>query len=300
MPTSLINFKGDLFFVSNTIHNNFSYGQELWKLDNCTTFNKEVSIIGNTTYFNSQIQVSPNTVSCQCDIFNSLVSTVNAIGANPVTGEITSKVWIESSQPSNYVKRHYELNPATNPTTATAKITLYFTQEEFDAYNVVNSSSILPSNDSDNAGKSNLRIEKYTGTTVDGLPDSYGVTSAEIDPTDSDIVWNAALNRWEISFETTGFGGYFVKTNGIDLGTNDNIKRPEFAIYPNPATEEVQINLFNIDNAKLTLIDINGRILLKKNIQEQDSVNISNLPANVYFIKIDSEKGKAVKKIIKK
>jgi hypothetical protein len=158
---------------------------------------------------------------------------------------------------------------------------------------------MLPSNDSDNTGKANLKIEKYTGTASDGLPNSYATLGSQIDPIDSDIIWNSTLSRWEISFKTTGFGGYFIKTSEIK-DTTDQAKRPEFAFYPNPATEEVRINLFNVNTAELTLLDFNGKILLRKNIQGQGSVNISNLSPNIYFLKIDSEKGKTVKKIIKK
>ena len=33
-----------------------------------------------------------------------------------------------------------------------------------------------------------------------------------VDPADTDIVWNASSSRWEVSFDVTGFSGFFVKT----------------------------------------------------------------------------------------
>ncbi|MBL0358142.1 MAG: hypothetical protein IPP72_15300 [Chitinophagaceae bacterium] len=63
--------------------------------------------------------------------------------------DVTAKVWIEttvpvySSQP--YVARHYEINPLTDPSAATSRLTLYYTQTEFDNYNnLVGPRSKLP------------------------------------------------------------------------------------------------------------------------------------------------------------
>ncbi len=60
-----------------------------------------------------------------------------------------------------------------------------------------------------------MRIVRYPGASSDntGLPGSYTGPSSVIDPADGDIVWNAAFNRWEVTFDATGFGGYFVQTN---------------------------------------------------------------------------------------
>ena len=66
----------------------------------------------------------------------------------------------------------------------------------------------------DATGKANLRIEKRPGTSSDGsgLPGTYTGTAVTIDPDDANIVYNTSLSRWEVSFATTGFSGFFVKT----------------------------------------------------------------------------------------
>jgi hypothetical protein len=113
------------------------------------------------------------------------------------------------------VARHYEITPATNPSTATARITLYFTQQEFTDFNNDPGSVLdLPTGAADAAGKANLRIEKRNGTSSNGtgLPNTYSGSITTIDPADADIVWNATLSRWEVSFDVTGFSGFFVKT----------------------------------------------------------------------------------------
>src|SRR5581483_5455414 len=94
-----------------------------------------------------------------------IISTVQPSGANPVSGNITAKIWIESSVLSfggtPYVARHYEITPATNATTATGTVTLYYLQSEFDAFNAAPNSLLkLPTGPSDATGIANLRIGK--------------------------------------------------------------------------------------------------------------------------------------------
>jgi Secretion system C-terminal sorting domain len=142
-----------------------------------------------------------------------LVAEVKTAGALPVTGLVNAKVWLETTQPTQYVKRHYEITPSVNTTTATAKVTLYFTQQEFNDFNAVNTID-LPTAANDNVGIANLLIEKRNGTSSNGtgLPNTYAGAITTINPADVDVVWNAEDSRWEISFDVTGFSGFFVKT----------------------------------------------------------------------------------------
>jgi hypothetical protein len=154
---------------------------------------------------------------------NGLLATVTPEGQERVTGEIVSKIWINTGGSSNYLNKNIEISPQTNPTTSTGKITLYFAQTEFDTYNST-STIDLPSNPTDAIGKANLIIDKYSGTSSDnsGTPISYGTTPAVINPDDNDIVWNATLNRWEVSFIVNGFSGFFLKGE-ITCASNLNL-----------------------------------------------------------------------------
>lgn len=162
-------------------------------------------------------QVQPAAVLDYTDCMGQLVKID---GTNPytVSGPITVKLWIESSQPANYVKRHYEITPLNNAATASGKITLFFTQAEFDAFNAVNIDK-LPTSASDAQGKANFRVLKYSGTSSDGsgLPSSYTNGSVLLNPADADINWNNVANRWEVSLSVTGFSGFFVETVGTVL-----------------------------------------------------------------------------------
>jgi hypothetical protein len=171
--------------------------------------------VNDTVITRLQSNNSPTLYTTHC---NTLVASVTGDGTpTSITGNTVTKLWIEDVQPVNFVKRHYEITPQTGAATATASITLYFTQAEFDDFNAVNLLK-LPQGPADATGKANLMIEKIAGTSNNntGLPESYTGSIMNINPDDANIVWNAAASRWEVSFTVTGFSGFFVKTQ---LGT---------------------------------------------------------------------------------
>lgn len=158
---------------------------------------------------NKQITTSlPTNSSLTFDENCNVLASLQSMGDSPVTGEVTAKVWIEDSQPAHYVRRHYEITPVDGAATATGKVTLYFTQEDFNAFNLVNPTAPLPGN---------LLIEKRAGTSSDntGLPNSYPGTPETL--SDVETVWNGTAQRWEVSFEVAGFSGFFVKTSEAPL-----------------------------------------------------------------------------------
>ncbi|QGW27527.1 T9SS type A sorting domain-containing protein [Phnomibacter ginsenosidimutans] len=163
---------------------------------------------------NTTVQLVQNAtgVTHYSDCSNDLVE-VQSGGACTIGGTVTAKVWIETVQPSNYVKRHYEITPQQNTTTATGRVTLYFRQQEFADFNAVNTIK-LPTGPADAAGIANIHIEKRGGTSSNGtgLPETYSGTIQTINNAALAISWNAAAARWEISFDVTGFSGFFVKT----------------------------------------------------------------------------------------
>jgi len=122
-------------------------------------------------------------------------------------------VWKETTQPSNFVKRHYEIVPATGSSISNATISLYFTQQEFNDFNAVNTIK-LPGNSTDVANIANLYIVHHPGTSKNrtGLPDSYSSEVKWIKPDAKKVLWDAANYRWELSFTTSDFGGFTVQT----------------------------------------------------------------------------------------
>ncbi|MGF2413943.1 MAG: hypothetical protein ACQUYJ_16545, partial [Ferruginibacter sp.] len=210
-----------------------------------TAFNAIPSI--NTTV---QLAQNASGVTHYSDCGNKLVE-VQSGGTYTVGGTVTAKVWIESTQPSNFVKRHFEIIPQINATTVTGRVTLYFKQQEFIDFNAINTVK-LPTGPADAAGIANIQIEKRGGTSSDGtgLPGTYSGTIQTINNAALFVSWNAIATRWEISFDVTGFSGFFVKTqssvlpigslyfsaarfascNDLQWQTEDEINTKEFVI----------------------------------------------------------------------
>jgi hypothetical protein len=149
-----------------------------------------------------------------------LIAGLQRTGASPATGLTAANVWMEAAVPVNgsgipYVVRHYEIIPSVNAATATGSVTLYFTQNEFTAYNATaNHGPDLPVDATDVANnKNNVTIIFAPGSSSNGsgLMNTYTGTRSSIIPTT--VTWNSTLNRWEVTFNTTGFGGFFVTTS---------------------------------------------------------------------------------------
>lgn len=139
-------------------------------------------------------------------------------GANPVSGNIQNCVTVDASVQTfegiPYVPRHYSMEPSSGGATSTATVTLYFTQGDFDLYNAARGGNpALPMNSSDAAGIANLHITQFHGTGT--TPDTYVSGSGDINPDDNNIIWNATASRWEVTFDITGFSGFFVSGSSI-------------------------------------------------------------------------------------
>lgn len=195
------------FFFTGTTK---TAGSELYAM--CTG---PTGIINSNAASSQFIESGNDFMATACDA----IAKITPAGNNPVWGMVTAKLWKETAVPSvggqPFVARHYEITPDNSPTTATARITLYFTQEEFTDFNNHPASVLdLPSGPNDPIGNANLRIAKYSGISNDGtgLPASYSGIPQIINPADTAIVWNAAQSRWEVSFDVSGFSGFIVQT----------------------------------------------------------------------------------------
>jgi hypothetical protein len=141
-------------------------------------------------------------------------------GAFPVSGTVNATVTVDPSVQSvngtAYVVRHYDLSPVAGASTATGTITLYFTQSDFNSYNlaVTGSGNKLPTSSSDMTGRGNLTITQYHGTGT--APGNYtgwtgsGPATVLITPGASNVVWDPTDNWWTVTFTVTGFSGFFV------------------------------------------------------------------------------------------
>jgi hypothetical protein len=223
-----------------------------------------IAAIGNG--FLSSVSILKNTIG---------EPAITPSGSNPVSEPVITKLTVdETVQTHNgfpYVQRHYDIEPVNNPETATATVTLYFTQQEFDNYNAHPAHGFnLPTNANDATGKANLRVYQYHGFSTTSQPGSYTGSGIEINPDDTKIIWNATNQWWEVTFDVTGFSGFFIGSVGNGVlplkllsftgtldGTSVHLKW-ETAEQINTAYFEVQRSIDGIHYVKLNQVTAAG------------------------------------------
>jgi hypothetical protein len=225
-------------------------------------------------------------------------------GNNAVTGNIVQEVVIDTSvnsyQGRTYVQRHYHIEPEINPDVATATVTLYFSQQDFNNYNAApNHGQDLPKSMNDGEGKSNLLILQFHGTSIGNQPAGYTGDTVIIDPDDSKIVWNEITGLWEVTFDVRGFSGFFVTSVNNSPAANDDLP---LNIYPNPASQFVTvIHEAATENDFIRVVDLNGRSLLRQRLLQgstQTTLDVRKLSPGLYVVAIYERGGRRLNKLI--
>ena len=82
----------------------------------------------------------------------------------------------------------------------------------------------------------------------------------------------------------------------IGLGKNGNAVK----VYPNPAKENLTIDLGTADNATIRLVDISGKeMMLKTGLSGVLTLDIAHLASGVYFAEINAQAKMTREKIVK-
>lgn len=69
--------------------------------------------------------------------------------------------------------------------------------------------------------------------------------------------------------------------------------------YPNPASDVISLKTTKLQQARLHIYSISGKLLLNKPVQEQQRVDVSRLEAGIYLIKVFSENNVYQAKLLK-
>lgn len=78
-----------------------------------------------------------------------------------------------------------------------------------------------------------------------------------------------------------------------------NKSEQSLIIYPNPATDFINIQGENLFNSSIAILDLQGKEIYKSVIT-CDKIDISNLPKGIYMIKVSDNKHHSITKFIKK
>lgn len=225
-----------------------------------------------------------------CDLMVSLTPS----GASPLAGRTKVMVTLDSNVMSYhgqpYIQRHFDIKPDSNADNATATVTLYAYQTEFDAYNAVAGAMgypLLPNYGNDNG---NIRVTTFHGNGTH--PGNYSGQEELIVP--ASVTWNPMGNWWEIQFPVTGFSGYYIHTGNFALAVQHVKNADGFSIqaYPNPVQDKVAVRITGnrAANSSLVVTDLTGRVLITVPMDNDKAiVDMSGLASGMYMLRYNDD-----------
>lgn len=151
---------------------------------------------------------------------------------------------------------------------------------------------------SQNGGTTSEQIIRNTTTAATYYLRVYGYSGA-----------NNATSCYHLTVNTSG--STFRTTNQLaDEGSLNALKIngiDELSVYPNPATDKLNLNFFITENATITanVIDMIGKTVMNQNFTAQEGFNqsaldISSLNNGIYFLRIQQNDQIVVKKFVVK
>lgn len=137
----------------------------------------------------------------------------------------------------------------------------------------------------------------------------YCSTQIGILNNDDSITWTSAfsgnnfstfgINNQNELFVAAVNNGKIFRVTTSTLGTNENELSSEIKVYPIPASERVFIEGIKGKNTTVDITSPEGRKVLESaKIESDNSLNISGIPAGVYFLHINSDNQKSYSKKI--
>lgn len=122
--------------------------------------------------------------------------------------------------------------------------------------------------------------------------------------TDTNVVANFYENYTNINLQDGNgtqdyFGVHDPMNNSIDFETlsieEESFTHTDIKIYPNPTSDSINIKS-NLNITTIELFDVFGKLVLSS--KQTNQIRVNQLPAGVYFIKLDANKTKLIKKVI--
>ncbi len=132
-------------------------------------------------------------------------------------------------------------------------------------------------------------------TCLGGSSNDFGKSIQQTSDNGFIVTGQAFSNNWDVSGNNGRYDFWVVKLSPETLAVSLNSIDPALVIYPNPVKHKIYIKTdLNISN--LALYDAIGKqVLSQKTIKV---INVDHLETGLYLLKIETDKGSIIKKII--
>ena len=89
-------------------------------------------------------------------------------------------------------------------------------------------------------------------------------------------------------------------TNSSSMGIYAIDTKFKIKLFPNPTSDNLTISLEGIDNANVSIINSQGKILIQESyVFDKDKISLSNYQSGIYFVKIMTSDGSKQLRVIK-
>ena len=154
----------------------------------------------------------------------------------------------------------------------------------------------------DAAGSSILAPVTFAAANVE---ETVTIDLSTIDAT----VWAAWAGKSKI--QSVGFrsatGGATFKVKSVKFGTEAGgssaaeVKSESVSVYPNPATDIVNVNVGTAANATVELTDVTGKVVASvSGVSGSTAINTAAVPAGLYVVSVTSANGVTTSKVVVK
>ncbi len=253
------------------------------------------SPVGTTTWFQgnpADAIPTPGPFSSQAGPSNSYMGT----NFNSTTGNNTISNWIFT--PTVSIVNGDVISFYTRTTTPGAEVYADRLQMRIGL-----ESAAAPVGTTGVGGYTTLAVEVNPNLTTTGYPStwtqySYTVTGFAT-PTNCKIAFRYFVTNGGPAGDNSDYIG--IDTFSVDRPlSTESFAKNNFTVYPNPATDVVNIsNANNLEITNTVITDINGRIVKQVN-SAVESINVGDLNTGVYFLKVTTADGVGVTKFVKK
>ncbi|MDD4970272.1 MAG: DUF2271 domain-containing protein [Paludibacter sp.] len=148
-----------------------------------------------------------------------------------------------------------------------------------------------------------VRTCTWNGTNVSGVVVADGTYTLKMELTDKNATGNLGTFTFvkgpaaqtQTPAAVPSFSAITIKwTPSVNSAVEDVKMSNLYQVYPNPTSTSIFVNGPGID--EIEVFNIAGKSLLKTNLH---NVNLNALPKGVYMLKINSEAGTVMKKLVK-
>ena len=81
--------------------------------------------------------------------------------------------------------------------------------------------------------------------------------------------------------------------------SSSNFEARDFSIFPNPATNQLNIQSENVAIQHLEIFNLSGKRVLQQTYNATEAIDVSSLAKGLYIIKIETDSGSFTKKLVK-